>query len=76
MEKNLDVPEVPADSLNLPETLLNRLNHLEKEVQGFSKDSFVEKTLKEAVEEKEKQENLNLSWNLEPVYSKEPDLQT
>jgi len=74
MNKEVSVDKTVLDGVEVSETVSSRLHRLEERLEGFDKDKFVEKTLVSALEEKEEQENLLLSWGLTPVYSEEPSL--
>lgn len=74
MNKEVSVDKTVLDSVEVSETVCSRLHRLEERLEGFDKDKFVEKTLVNALEDKEEQENLILSWGLNPVYSEEPSL--
>jgi len=74
MNKEVSVDKTVLDGVEVSETVFSRLHRLEERLEGFDKDKFVEKTLVNALEDKEEQENLILSWGLNPVYSEEPSL--
>lgn len=72
MNKEVKVHQTTTE---IPETVKLRFLNLEKELTGFDTDRFVKETLQEALDEKERQENLVLDWDLTPVYVEEPSLQ-
>jgi len=71
---NVEAKPSTLDTVQVPETLVSRLHKLEERLEGFDRNKFVTQTLQEAVKQKEKEENLKIDWNIQPVYLKEPSL--
>ena len=59
---------VQADNLELPETLLNRLSLAEEEIEGFDKDDFVARVVRDRLKELEENHGKVVAWNIQPFY--------
>jgi len=74
MKKEIKVNKRQADSINLPKTLLQRLELLEERLPSFDKDRLAEEAIEQELDRIEKTEGLLVDWEVKPVYLDEPSL--
>ena len=74
MNKDMRPNKVEADSLMLPETLLSRLSLAEEEIEGFDKDSFVARAVRDRLKELEENHGKVVAWNIQPFYFEDKGL--
>lgn len=74
MKPDIKPEHVQADNLELPETLLNRLSLAEEEIEGFDKDDFVARVVRDRLKELEEKHGKVVAWNIQPFYYNDESL--
>lgn len=74
MEKQVEVSKIAADSLEIPYTLLSRLELAEEEIEGFDKNRFVTEAVAEKLEALEKKRGKVLDYSIEVCYLNDESL--